>query len=109
MVFNCPNLISETVPSGSRSVSVSWTIPTAVDDSGDVIVTSNYNPGATFPVGVSVVIYEFEDRAGNVATCTFNVVVSGNFTRQNFKYYFMKEMYPIFLSFRNFVINLIFS
>ena len=56
---------------------VTWTEPTAVDDSGSVVSTSTSNPGDSFSVGTTTVIYTFGDAAGNSAICAFTVTVSG--------------------------------
>ena len=69
-----PNSIMETVPLGSSSGVVDWTEPTATDNSGgEVTVVRSHQPGDTFPVGTTQVIYIFTDQAGNSATYTFPV------------------------------------
>lgn len=55
---------------------VSWVIPTVTDNCTDNIVpTSPINPGATFPIGTTMVTYSAQDEAGNPATYSFNVTV----------------------------------
>ncbi|HRK29043.1 MAG TPA: HYR domain-containing protein [Chitinophagales bacterium] len=41
-------------------------------------VTSNFQPGAEFPEGVTTVVYTVTDAAGNTATCSFTVTVVDN-------------------------------
>lgn len=53
----------------------SWTVPTADDNCGVTSLTSNFQPGATFPVGTTTVVYTAEDAAGNTATCAFDVTI----------------------------------
>jgi len=43
-----------------------------------ITVTSNYDPGDTFPLGTTSVIYSAVDGAGNTALCSFNVTVEDN-------------------------------
>ncbi|XP_072018798.1 hyalin-like isoform X2 [Amphiura filiformis] len=77
-IFNCPNDIIRTVPSGQTSIAVSWIEPTATDDSGQVpnpIFT--HAPNSVFDIGTTQVIYIFTDASNNRATCTFNVQLSG--------------------------------
>lgn len=72
---NCPSNI--TVNTSTCNAVVSWTAPTASDACG-AIVTSDFSPGATFPVGVTAVTYTAKDPSGNLQTCTFNVTVRDN-------------------------------
>lgn len=55
--------------------SVSWTPPTATDNCGSLTLTSSHEPGATFSIGTTVVTYTATDDAGNISTCSFNVIV----------------------------------
>ena len=62
---------------------MSWTPPTASDNSGETVtLTSDYSPGDTFPIGTTVVTYTAMDAYGNVATSSFNVVVTGKYGSQ---------------------------
>ena len=60
--------------SGDAPVSVSWTTPTATDTHG-VTLTSTHNPGDTFPIGNTPVIYTARDEAGNTAQVSFTVSI----------------------------------
>ena len=60
---------------GSRGASVSWTMPSASDNSGDVVSLSSHEPGDIFPAGLTNVTYHFEDDSGNMAECNFTVLV----------------------------------
>nr|XP_006821050.1 PREDICTED: filamentous growth regulator 23-like [Saccoglossus kowalevskii] len=75
MFVNCPDDI--TLNSSSSGTIVSWTPPTAYA-SIEGGVTSSHNPGDTFPVGNTTVIYEATDVDGNTARCTFVVSIEGN-------------------------------
>lgn len=77
---NCPANI--TVYTGPGRITcdqtATWTVPTATDNCSSVSVTSNYNPGAFFPVGVTTVIYTATDGSGNSTICSFTVTVIDN-------------------------------
>ncbi|XP_071489593.1 uncharacterized protein [Diadema antillarum] len=78
VISNCPSDISVSIASGSAGVAVTWTVPTATDNSGSVSSASTANPGDFFPVGTTTVSYTFTDGSGNSAVCSFAVTVSGN-------------------------------
>ncbi len=55
---------------------VSWTEPTASDNSGVTpVVTQSHRPGQNFPIGTTQVSYSFNDLAGNPAVCSFTVTI----------------------------------
>ena len=54
---------------------VNWIEPTATDNCS-ATVTSNYAPGATFPVGTTTVTYSAVDASGNTTNCSFDVTVN---------------------------------
>ncbi|XP_072048991.1 uncharacterized protein [Amphiura filiformis] len=60
---------------GSSTAVVSWTEPTASDNSGSVTLTSSHSPGDSFPIGDTTVTYTATDPYGNKATKTFTVTV----------------------------------
>ena len=69
--------------SGLPNATVSWTPPTASDDSGEAVtLTSDYSPGDAFSIGTTTVTYTATDAFGNTATSSFNVVVIGEYYRQ---------------------------
>ena len=79
----CPNItgklediVQKTDP-GSANALVSWTEPTAHDNSGLVTLRSNYKPGELFPIAVTTVEYMAEDSQFNTACMTFTVTVVG--------------------------------
>ena len=56
---------------------VSWSEPTATDNSGIVSLQSRtHAPGQFFVVGSTPVTYTFVDGSGNTARCTFTVIVT---------------------------------
>ena len=74
VVSNCPESSDYTLPFGATSRVVTWTEPTATDDSGmEPTVTQTHQSGDTFPIGSTQVVYTFMDRAGNIAMCSFSI------------------------------------
>jgi hypothetical protein len=67
VISNCPANISVSNDAGNCGAIVSWTPPTASDNSGSVNLTSNFEPGSFFPVGTTLVTYTATDAAGNTA------------------------------------------
>ena len=75
-VISCINDIVQTVNFGTPGTSVSWTEPTATDNSGIVSLTQRtHAPGNFFLVGSTDVTYTFTDGSGNSANCIFTVTV----------------------------------
>ena len=73
---DCPVDILVSNDPGEPSAVVHWTPPTATDPSGDPpTVVSTHNPGDTFPVGRTSVLYTAMDAHGGQATCSFDVTV----------------------------------
>ena len=65
------------------NATVSWTPPTASDNSGEAVtLTSDYSPGDAFPIGTTTVTYTATDAYGNTATSSFDVVVTGKYKSQ---------------------------
>ena len=57
-------------------MTVTWTEPTATDNSGATpTVAQTHQPGDTFAVGLTPVVYTFSDTSGNEAICAFMVSV----------------------------------
>jgi hypothetical protein len=68
---NCPtNIIFSTTGVGAI---INWVAPSATDNCGTPSISSNYISGATFPMGITKVIYTATDAKGNKAECNFNV------------------------------------
>uniref|UniRef100_UPI002FDD5AFF HYR domain-containing protein n=1 Tax=Ohtaekwangia sp. TaxID=2066019 RepID=UPI002FDD5AFF len=75
----CPaNMVLTTDPS-SCTATGSWTMPVVIDNcTAAPVLTSNFNPGDPFPIGITTVTYTAQDAAGNSATCSFTVTVNDN-------------------------------
>ena len=84
VISDCPPDIVVGPDAGQTFATVSWTEPTAVDNSG---VTPNvfatHNPGDTFNINsVTVVTYTFWDARANIDQCSFTVTVTGKGTKR---------------------------
>lgn len=68
---------------GESFAIVTWTTPTATDNSGDVTIdrTMGADSGSAFDVGSQNVNYKATDSSGNEAptSCSFTVVVERRF------------------------------
>ena len=78
VLSNCPDTIIVNNDAGLCSAVVTWTEPTATDNCSTVTISRTHNPGDTFPVGTTQVMYIATDFAGNADTCVFQVVVQDN-------------------------------
>ncbi len=55
---------------------VSWATPTAIDNCGNVTLTSSHASGSNFDQGQTTVTYSAVDACGNIATSSFVVTVT---------------------------------
>ena len=92
MISQCPSHIETTAPRNGKIIW--WPVPTAWDVSGNVtteVSGSQGGPGSGFPLGLSMVHYDFTDGSGNRATCTFEVNITGRKANtKHFKSFFIK-------------------
>jgi len=70
-----PANISTTTSTTGCGAAVTWTPPTASDNCGGVELASDFEPGASFPVGVTTVTYSATDTSGNITLASFSVTV----------------------------------
>ena len=64
---------------GLPTAVVSWNAAVNVtDNSGSAVLTSNYESGDLFPIGISNVVYTATDDSGNTERVSFVVTVYGN-------------------------------
>ena len=56
---------------------MTWTVPTATDNSGNApTLTESHAPGQ-FPIGANTVVYTAKDAADNTATLSFTITITG--------------------------------
>ncbi len=74
---NCPSNITANSTQGICGANLGWTPPTASGgcSGSNLTLTSDFQPGDLFPVGVTAVTYTARDDAGQSLTCTFLVTV----------------------------------
>ena len=83
VISGTPSTQNVNTDDDSPTAIVSWTPPTASDNSGETVtLTADYGPGDTFPIGTTTVTYTATDAYGNTATSTLNVVVIGKYDSQ---------------------------
>ena len=77
---NCPSNIVASADRGTTSTLVTWSHPTASDNSGFIpnITHQGKQPGDTFSAGEHNILYLALDKTGNVGECKFKVFVLGN-------------------------------
>ena len=79
ITMSCPATISRTAPANTRSMIVTYPLPTAVSTCtrGEVnmALTQGLASGSTFPLGVTTVCYTAVDACTSVKNCCFNVNV----------------------------------
>ena len=69
--------VSTTIGLNIGGAIVTWTEPSATDNSGIVNLQSrSHAPGQFFVVGSTLVTYVFDDGSGNTADCAFSVIVT---------------------------------
>ena len=78
-IIGCPGHIATSTDSGVATATISWTEPTASDNSGSVSLSVSKSSGTDFPIGTTTVTYTATDGSGNsISTCFFIVTVTGN-------------------------------
>jgi len=73
-VINCPQDISVYAADNCEAL-VEWEPPSATDNCLSLSMNSNFESGSTFPIGTTLVEYEFIDAAGNISICSFEINV----------------------------------
>ena len=78
VITGMPSNIQQNTDAQLTTATVTWTPPTASDNSrGNVVLTSSHNPGHVFDIGTFTVTYTATDPYSNVATVSFTVTVKG--------------------------------
>lgn len=80
-VFECPEDLVVSTDEGVCEGTVSFDPPLVTDNCDEMLIpvqTAGPVSGSTFPLGSTAVTFEATDPAGNIETCTFNIVVEDN-------------------------------
>ena len=78
-ITGTPSAITTNTDANSATAAVSWTDPTASDNSGVVTLTSDATSGSNFSIGTSTVTFTATDPSGNQATSNFTITVTGKY------------------------------
>jgi gliding motility-associated-like protein len=71
---NCPSKIELSTELGKDGAIATWSPPVA-NDNCDVTLTTSHTPNTYFKLGTTTVTYKATDKAGNMVTCSFDVIV----------------------------------
>ena len=77
---NCPTSVGGTVQPGSCMGFATWNEPVFNPCYNGTMptITSDFQPGDSFPAGVTTVTYTADDGMGNTTTCSFDVTITDN-------------------------------
>jgi gliding motility-associated-like protein len=79
LLMGCPQGVLANADEGLCGAEVIWQQITATDDCDqDIEITSNFEQGDFFPVGITEVVYTATDDGGNTTTCSFIINVEDN-------------------------------
>ncbi|XP_071804530.1 sushi, von Willebrand factor type A, EGF and pentraxin domain-containing protein 1-like [Asterias amurensis] len=72
---SCPTNVTSQLESNQTHMEVTWEAPLATDNSKYVQILATHKPGDDYIAGSVTVTYTARDMTGNVAHCTFPVIV----------------------------------
>ncbi|MFV8226602.1 HYR domain-containing protein [Christiangramia aquimixticola] len=78
VVTNCPGNINESVAFEEDGKIITYTPPGFTDNcpAGSIIQTAGKASGEKFPVGTTTNTFEVNDGNGNIASCSFDVIIT---------------------------------
>ena len=76
VISGTPSNITQSNDAGICGAVVTWTAPTATDNSGIATFVSSHQSGDVFPEGTTTVTYTATDIHGNVLTSSFTVTIN---------------------------------
>lgn len=74
VITGCPTQIMVDADENGEAI-VTWEEPQASALCGAIAMTKSHEPGSTFSIGTTSVIYTFTDDTGKSSTCAFDVLV----------------------------------
>ncbi|XP_071962236.1 uncharacterized protein [Antedon mediterranea] len=77
ILTNCPGNQKIDIMGTETSTEVTWTEPSATDNSGKLTVTSTHESGDSFYSGTTDVFYTAVDSGGNSVQCSFQIIILG--------------------------------
>ncbi|MGE4603218.1 MAG: HYR domain-containing protein [Planctomycetota bacterium] len=75
-ILGLPSGLNLETDAGACSAIATWGGPLTTDNCGGAIMSSDYSPGDSFPVGTTTVTYTSSDSDGNTTTESFLVTVN---------------------------------
>ncbi|HIC24072.1 MAG TPA: HYR domain-containing protein, partial [Planctomycetes bacterium] len=75
-ILGLPSGLNLETDAGACSAVATWGGPLTTDNCGGAIMSSDYSPGDSFPVGTTTVTYTSSDSDGNTTTESFLVTVN---------------------------------
>ncbi|WNH11934.1 HYR domain-containing protein [Thalassobellus suaedae] len=94
-VVTCQTDINVTIASTENEAKVDYTVPNATDNVGATVTqTSGLPSGAMYPMGTTTNTFQAKDAAGNVATCSFDVIVTRDAPSSNKPYFIGSDPTP---------------
>ena len=76
-IAGIPADIVQSTDAGSSTAEITWSEPTASDNSGSVTMSSSHSSGSNFTIGDTVVTYTAVDDSSNSVTATFTISIQG--------------------------------
>ena len=80
VISDLPYGITQSADNELSTAVVTWTEPTATDNSGSVTLSSSHNSGDMFSIGNTTVTYTATDGASNTVVAMFTVEIEGMLT-----------------------------
>ena len=71
--------ITQNTDANQPYATMTWSEPSASDNSGSMTLTSDFSSGDTFPIGGTSITYTATDPSGNTATFSFTIRITGNY------------------------------
>ena len=77
VITDLPDDITQNTDSELSTAVVTWTEPTATDNSGSVTLSSSHNSGDMFSIGNTTVTFTATDGTSNLVVAMFTVEIEG--------------------------------
>ncbi len=78
--ISCPSDIIQSVDTDLSTAIITYTLPVSIDNCSNTTVTQTAGlpSGSEFPIGTTTIAFEVTDIAGNIATCSFDIIIEEN-------------------------------
>ncbi len=94
--ISCVSNINETIEATENGTEITYTAPTGSDDQPGAVTTQieGLASGEIFPIGTTTNTFQVKDAAGNLATCSFDVVITRNAPSSSAPYFIGEDPTP---------------